>query len=248
MAEIYKNIKTGVKAELIEINEKSKQVTLKKLADGKLTSTLMGSFEKYWKKIDGDATSEKKPAKTAPKKEVEKPVEETAKAEEVKKEESKAEKPKKEKAEKPKKEKKPKKEDKQVISTVIKTLDELKVTHKESWQNKGTAVYVGKIRVFECWKRMERVRINYNPDLTALNSHFASKEEDKREKSHLSVTVYVNADNIPNAIKELVKNMKSDRIEELLNKKEEKKLRKEKSEKSEKNETKKSKKVETEEK
>lgn len=230
MAEMYKNTKTGVVAELIEINEKTKNVTLKK-KDGKFTSTTMGPFEKYWKKIDGDATTEKKPAKTETKK-VEKPVEEPAK--EVKNKEPKAE--------------KPKKEDKQVISTVIKTLDELKVAHKESWQNKGTAVYVGKIRVFECWKRMERVRINYNPDLTVLNSHFASKEEDKREKSHLSVTVYVNADNIPNAIKELVKNMKSDRIEELSNKKEEKKSRKEKSEKSEKKETKKSKKVETEEK
>lgn len=107
MAEMYKNIKTGVKAELIEINEKSKQVTLKK-EDGKLTASNKSAFEKYWKKIEsGDAKSEKKPAKTAPKKEAEKPVEEK-KVE--KKPEKKVEQPKPAKEEKPKKEKKSKEE------------------------------------------------------------------------------------------------------------------------------------------
>ena len=237
---MYKNIKNGVKAELIEINEKTRMVTLKK-ADGKFTSPGIGSFEKYWKKIDDNDPSSKKPSSKQAKaldvatdtKEAEpapKAVEEEKKPEAPKKSE------KKEKAEKPKKERKPKKEDKQVITTIMQLCDELKVTHKESWQNKGTAVYVGKIRVFECWKRMERVRINYNPELTNLAKFYESKEEDKRTNVKLSVTCYVKADEIPNAIKALVSNMNQDKIKELSDKKEEKKPKKKEKVKSEKGE------------
>lgn len=110
MAEMYKNTKTGVVAELIEINEKTKNVTLKK-KDGKFTSTTIGPFEKYWKKIDDNDPSSKKLSskekKSELKKEAEKPVEEK-KAE--KKPEKSIEQPKPAKEEKPKKEKKSKEE------------------------------------------------------------------------------------------------------------------------------------------
>lgn len=247
MAEIYKNIKTGVKAELVEINEKSKQVTLKKLADGKPTSTLMGSFEKYWKKIDGDATSEKKPAKTEPKKEAEKPVEEPAKAEEVKKEEPKAEKPKNEKiakAEKPKKEKKAKKERVKNTENVTKITDAIfKYIEKKSGCDVGVpreesmkfrALRINGRQFCKLMWSDKSVRLYFRCD-------DVKKVSDKVEVANYSLpNLYIvtefNEDEVSN-----IKQMFDISIDYEIK-------RKEKAEKSEKKETKNSKKVEAEEK
>lgn len=92
MAQIYKHTKTGVKATLIEINEKTKNVTLQK-ADGKYTSTTLGPFEKYWRLISEDTTPVETP-KTEEQEEVVEseenvaPEEEAATEEEVVTEES----------------------------------------------------------------------------------------------------------------------------------------------------------------
>lgn len=81
MAQIYKNIKTGVKATLIEINEKTKSVTLQK-ADGKFTATTVGPFEKYWRLISEDTTPVETP-KTEEQEEVVEPEENVAPEEEA---------------------------------------------------------------------------------------------------------------------------------------------------------------------
>ena len=106
-------------------------------------------------------------------------------------------------------------------------MDALKVTHRESWQNKGTAYYVGKVRVFECWKRMERIRINYNPDFTSLDAKLCTEKiEDKRSNSHLSVTCYVQADKVADAITALIKKTDSKAVEAENTKKADKKSKK----------------------
>lgn len=245
MAEIYKNIKTGVKAELIEINEKSKQVTLKKLADGKPTSTLMSSFEKYWKKIDGDATSEKKSAKTAPKKEAEKPVEEPAKADEVKKEEPKAEKPKKEKAEKPKKEKKPtvegksEKERLSIRDNFIKAISSKDVvtnipTNYPLWVD----VKIGEKNAFGIGFNARNIRVRAIKETLPKTAVY---HEVKGGFSAGLTFGYDAISDIESLVKYVSDNFKDSDI--LKKKRKEKKV-----EKSEKKETKNSKKVETEEK
>lgn len=104
MAQIYKNIKTGVKATLIEINEKTKSVTLQK-ADGKFTATTVGPFEKYWRLISEDITPVETP-KTEEQDEVVEPEENVVPEEEAATEETTEEEP--EAEEQPKKEKKPK--------------------------------------------------------------------------------------------------------------------------------------------
>lgn len=238
MAEIYKNIKTGAKAELIEINEKSKQVTLKKLADGKPTSTLMGSFEKYWKKIDGDAITEKKPAKTETKK-VEKPVEEPVK--EVKKEEPKAEKPKKEKAEKPKKEKKSGKseEDRVIIrDSLVKALADNHIsaivsTKYPMWID----VKIGEKNAFGIGMNAASIRVRSIKELMPSGIEF------HEVKGGFSAGLTFTYDKVSDLQKLIINTNKNFKDSDILKRK-----RKEKSEKSEKKETKKSKKVETEEK
>lgn len=236
---------------VIEVNTKTKTVMVE-FEDGKSRPYVVTNFLKSFKKLEADAEPEQTEEKIEPvkveKSEVKKadseptvtiddnPLEDVAgdgtPLAEVGKEiaeqaKQKAKETVEKKEKKEKKAKKPKKEDKQVIDSAIKTMDELKVTHKESWQNKGTAMYVGKVRVFECWKRMERMRINYNPELTSLDEKFCiSKEEDKREKSHLSVTCYIAADKVADAVKELVKHSNTKEIEALNAKKAEKKSKK----------------------
>lgn len=112
MAQIYKNIKTGVKAELIEIDEKAKQVHLKKLSDGKPTSSLLGAFEKYWKLVDEPSnTKTKKVEKKSAVSEVEEVV--TKAEEKIAEEKPKTKKPKKE-EKKAKKEKSGKSNDERI--------------------------------------------------------------------------------------------------------------------------------------
>jgi len=83
MAQMYKNTENGKVVELVEINEKAKQVTVM-YPDGTYKPYLLGSFKKHWKLIeDAEQTAEpeekaeaKKPEKKAPKQKAEKkPVE-----------------------------------------------------------------------------------------------------------------------------------------------------------------------------
>ena len=88
MAQMYKNTENGKVVELVEINEKAKQVTVM-YPDGTYKPYLLGSFKKHWKPVentDAEQTEEleqkaeeKKPEQKAPKQKAEKkPVEKKA--------------------------------------------------------------------------------------------------------------------------------------------------------------------------
>lgn len=79
MAQMYKNTENGKVVELVEINEKAKQVTVM-YPDGTYKPYLLGSFKKHWKLIEdaeqtaepGQKAEEKKPEQKAPKQKAEK--------------------------------------------------------------------------------------------------------------------------------------------------------------------------------
>ena len=236
MSEIYKNIKTGVKAELVEINEKSKQVTLKKLSDGKPTSTLMGSFEKYWKKIDENGKPVKEAKSEAPKKEevakAEKPVEDPKP--EVEKKPAKTAK-----VEKPKKEKKERKpvglsedERTKIKEELLKAFDKMKLdvsvpANYPLWIN----IKIGEKNAFGIGLGATHIRVRTIKELMPKGTNFSEV------KGGMSATVIVTYEDKQGVI-DLVKYVNDTfKDSDVL-----KKHRKEKSVKAEKKEPKNSKK------
>ena len=76
MAQMYKNTENGKVVELVEINEKAKQVTVM-YPDGTYKPYLLGSFKKHWKLVENtDVEQTAEPEQKAPKQKAEKkPVE-----------------------------------------------------------------------------------------------------------------------------------------------------------------------------
>ncbi len=221
MATMYKNIKSGVKAELVEINDKTKMVTLKK-EDGKFTSSTKGSFDKYWKKIEDDSVkSDKIDKKIETKKQPEKKTE--TKTEESKEEkksvnksmekkadkksaETKTEKKsdKTEKVEKPKKEKKSKikKEALPVKDTLIKILDDNKATYKVV--GKRIRVVDGDTKYVYFIPNAATVRMYIKDDCKQFEIVKDLVSDNKNTKNKFNKTAVLEFDQISTVIKSMI--------------------------------------------
>ena len=191
---IYQNTENFREVELIEVNDKAKNVTVQ-TQDGLPKSYGLSSFKKHWKLISATENAEQTVEEEV------KPAQTEKKAEDSKK---KVEKP----TEK-KPAKKSKKADGEAIDTVqlvASVLDELGIEHKDVEKGLSVANNIKK-RVFEVWKRNTRVRINLNPEMLEFkkfNKKLASTiGPSTNPNSKLTVTMYVDLEFISEAIKNL---------------------------------------------
>ena len=203
MAQKYLNKENGKIGEFVEFNEKGQKITLQ-FADGSFYAYGAKSFKKHWKLIEEDEVQEEIQQKEVVEQNAE--PEQTAEAPKVEKKQKKA-----------KTEKKQETEAVDTVALVANILDELGIEHKDVEKGLSVANNINK-RAFEVWKRKTKVRINLNPEMIDFDNFDKNLAEKigpgTNPNSKLTITLYVELENIADAIKNLCSNIYEFEVEE----------------------------------